>query len=288
MAGPRLARAAQQVRQPDFPGLLVQVYPSRRMKLPHTPNTTRHLGRGEIAHFRAHPGANSRRVSSCRGLRGFVSSPRASSRGHYVRPSDRLVIRAGPPSSASASSRTAKASQDEETQAVGQWLREHLDAGLQPQECAVFVRFEDQLPRAQQALQPPGASRGCWTTRWRLRAVRCPFARCSWPRGWSSERSASGTGPGKAQLGAHSDQPLPPYLGGNYSSDEDKIERLALHVRWAARAPPAETSVAVPPMVVRGPVAPPASVVAMVLDECPLRDRGRNRNPTTTSSIGIA
>ncbi len=50
----------------------------------------------------------------------------------------------------------AKASPDEEARAVGQWLREHLDAGLQPHECAVFVRSEAQLPRAQQAVAAAG------------------------------------------------------------------------------------------------------------------------------------
>ncbi len=45
---------------------------------------------------------------------------------------------------------------DEEARAVGQWLRDHLEAGLQPHECAVFVRSEAQLPRADQAVSAAG------------------------------------------------------------------------------------------------------------------------------------
>jgi superfamily I DNA/RNA helicase len=51
-----------------------------------------------------------------------------------------------------------KASQDEEARAVGQWLRAHLDEGLQPHECAVVVRSEAQLPRAQQAAESAGCT----------------------------------------------------------------------------------------------------------------------------------
>lgn len=50
------------------------------------------------------------------------------------------------------------ASQDDEVRAVGQWLRSHLDAGLQPHECAVIVRADAQLPRAQQAAAAAGAT----------------------------------------------------------------------------------------------------------------------------------
>ena len=49
-----------------------------------------------------------------------------------------------------------KASPDEEAGAVGRWLRDHLEAGLQPHECAVFVRSEAQLPRALEAVAGAG------------------------------------------------------------------------------------------------------------------------------------
>ena len=47
---------------------------------------------------------------------------------------------------------------DTESADVGKWLRERLDAGLAPHECAVFVRSEAQLPRATAAIAAAGAT----------------------------------------------------------------------------------------------------------------------------------
>jgi hypothetical protein len=41
---------------------------------------------------------------------------------------------------------------------VGKWLKDRLDAGVAPHECAVFVRSDAQLPRAQAAIAAAGAA----------------------------------------------------------------------------------------------------------------------------------
>ncbi len=46
---------------------------------------------------------------------------------------------------------------DAEAQMVGQWLVERLGDGLRPEEIGVFVRAEDQLPRARDAVELVGA-----------------------------------------------------------------------------------------------------------------------------------
>jgi mRNA-degrading endonuclease RelE of RelBE toxin-antitoxin system len=43
--------------------------------------------------------------------------------------------------------------QEEEIEAVGQWLKEHMLGGLQPEEIGVFVRSANELPRAQSAIE---------------------------------------------------------------------------------------------------------------------------------------
>jgi superfamily I DNA/RNA helicase len=47
-------------------------------------------------------------------------------------------------------------SADEEASHVGEWLREKLAAGVRPEELAVFVRSEAELPRAQKAVGSAG------------------------------------------------------------------------------------------------------------------------------------
>lgn len=49
-------------------------------------------------------------------------------------------------------------SQEAEIAAVGAWLRARLDAGVRPEELAVFVRAEAQLPRADKAVRSAGAT----------------------------------------------------------------------------------------------------------------------------------
>jgi hypothetical protein len=43
--------------------------------------------------------------------------------------------------------------QAEEIEAVGQWLKEHMSRGLQPEEVGVFVRSANELPRSQSAIE---------------------------------------------------------------------------------------------------------------------------------------
>lgn len=46
--------------------------------------------------------------------------------------------------------------ESDESQAVGEWLRNHIDAGVAPHEIGVFVRSNDQLGRAQAAVAAAG------------------------------------------------------------------------------------------------------------------------------------
>lgn len=43
-----------------------------------------------------------------------------------------------------------------EIQAVGQWLQDHVSAGIEPEEMGIFVRSEAELPRAQAAIETAG------------------------------------------------------------------------------------------------------------------------------------
>ncbi len=47
--------------------------------------------------------------------------------------------------------------EDEEQQAVGSWIAQQLEAGLEPQEIAVFVRSDEQLDRARAAVEAADA-----------------------------------------------------------------------------------------------------------------------------------
>jgi superfamily I DNA/RNA helicase len=46
--------------------------------------------------------------------------------------------------------------QQDEWEAVGQWLAERIQAGIAPHECGVFVRSEAELARAQEAVRVAG------------------------------------------------------------------------------------------------------------------------------------
>jgi hypothetical protein len=66
---------------------------------------------------------------------------------------DAVSVFSGPPPEV-----WVKPDPDTEVAAVGGWLKDRLDAGVAPHECAVFVRSEAQLPRAQAAIAAAGAS----------------------------------------------------------------------------------------------------------------------------------
>ena len=66
---------------------------------------------------------------------------------------DAVSVFSGPPPEV-----WVKESPDEEAVAVGQWLRDRLGDGVAPHECAVFVRSDAQLPRAEAAVTAAGAT----------------------------------------------------------------------------------------------------------------------------------
>lgn len=66
---------------------------------------------------------------------------------------DAVSVFSGPPPEV-----WVKETPDEEAAAVGQWLRARLGDGVAPHECAVFVRSDAQLPRAEAAVKAAGAT----------------------------------------------------------------------------------------------------------------------------------